>query len=128
MLKRKEVLTLAYYKDKDVLHIIDLVMSDNSIKHKGKAIRKRLKELPSVDIAENLRLQNKVEMLEIEVNMLKEAKDRSTESAMRVIKKQDAEIKLLTEALHKSKRLLEEANLEIKESYIAREMEGEEEC
>jgi hypothetical protein len=50
LLKRKEVLTLAYYKDKDVLHILDIVMSDDSIKHKGKAIRKRLKELPGEDV------------------------------------------------------------------------------
>ena len=34
---------------KDVVHIVDLVMSDEGIKHKGKAIRKRLKELPGED-------------------------------------------------------------------------------
>lgn len=39
------------YKElKDVLHIIDLVMSDEGIKHKGKAIRKRLKGLPTEDV------------------------------------------------------------------------------
>lgn len=42
-------------KLKDVLHILDLVMSDDAIKHKGKAIRKRLKELPPVDITEVVR-------------------------------------------------------------------------
>ncbi len=35
-----------YIKLKDVLHILDLVITDDSIKHTGKAIRKRLKELP----------------------------------------------------------------------------------
>lgn len=36
-----------YVKLEKVMHIIDLVMSDPTIKHKGKAIRKRLKELPA---------------------------------------------------------------------------------
>lgn len=37
-----------YIKLKDALHIIDLVITDDAIKHTGKAIRKRLKELPTV--------------------------------------------------------------------------------
>lgn len=39
-----------YVKLKDVLHILDLVITDDSIKHTGKAIRKRLKELPTEDV------------------------------------------------------------------------------
>ena len=39
---------LEYIKLKDVLHILDVVITDDSIKHTGKAIRKRLKELPTV--------------------------------------------------------------------------------
>lgn len=39
-----------YVKVKTVLHILDRVMSDEGIKHKGKAIRKRLKELPTEDV------------------------------------------------------------------------------
>lgn len=39
-----------YVKVKTVLNILDLVMSDEGIKHKGKAIRKRLKELPTEDV------------------------------------------------------------------------------
>lgn len=41
---------MKYIKLKQALHILDVVMSDNSIKHKGKAIRKRLKELPGEDV------------------------------------------------------------------------------
>ena len=41
---------MEYIKLKDVLHILDVVITDDSIKHTGKAIRKRLKELPPVDI------------------------------------------------------------------------------
>jgi hypothetical protein len=41
-----------YVKLKLVLHILDLVMTDDSIRHTGKAIRKRLKELPVVDVVE----------------------------------------------------------------------------
>lgn len=44
-----------YRKLKDVLHILDLVMSDETIKHKGKAIRRRLKELPTEDVVEVVR-------------------------------------------------------------------------
>ena len=40
---------MEYIKLKDVIHIIYLVMTDNSIRRKGKTIRKRLKELPTVD-------------------------------------------------------------------------------
>jgi hypothetical protein len=39
-----------YIKLKSALHILDLVMSDENIKHKGKAVRKRLKELPTVEV------------------------------------------------------------------------------
>ena len=39
---------MEYIKLKQALHVLDVVMSDDSIKHKGKAIRKRLKELPTV--------------------------------------------------------------------------------
>ena len=41
---------MKYIKLKQALHILDVVMSDNSIKHKGKAIRKRLKELETVNV------------------------------------------------------------------------------
>lgn len=41
---------MEYIKLKQALHVLDVVMSDDSIKHKGKAVRKRLKELPSMDI------------------------------------------------------------------------------
>lgn len=47
-----------YVKLKTVLHIIDLVMSDCEIKHKGKAIRKRLKELPTEDVVKVVRCKN----------------------------------------------------------------------
>lgn len=47
-----------YYKAKNVLHILDLVMSDDSIKHTGKAIRKRLKELPRADVVEVCRCKD----------------------------------------------------------------------
>ena len=39
-----------YVKLKDVVHIVDLIMTDDSIKRKGKVIRKRLKELPGEDV------------------------------------------------------------------------------
>lgn len=41
---------MEYIKLKDALHIIDLVITDDAIKHTGKAIRKRLKELPTVEV------------------------------------------------------------------------------
>ncbi len=44
-----------YIKLKDALHILDLVVTDDSIKHKGKAIRKRLKELPTVSLEDLLK-------------------------------------------------------------------------
>ena len=44
-----------YVSLKSVLHIVDLVMSDKTIKHTGKAIRKRLKELPTADVVEVVR-------------------------------------------------------------------------
>jgi hypothetical protein len=40
----------SYVKIKSVFKVIDLVMFDKEIKHKGKAIRKRLKELPTEDV------------------------------------------------------------------------------
>lgn len=40
---------MEYIKLKQALHILDIVMSDDSIKHKGKAIRKRLKELHTLN-------------------------------------------------------------------------------
>ena len=39
-----------YVKVEDVFRILDLVITDDSIKHTGKAIRKRLKELPTEDV------------------------------------------------------------------------------
>lgn len=55
---------MEYIKLKQALHILDVVMSDDSIKHKGKAIRKRLMELPTEDFkklkAENDRLEKLV--------------------------------------------------------------------
>ncbi len=47
-----------YIKLKTVLHIVDLVMSDCEIKHKGKAIRKRLKELPGEDVEKVVRCKD----------------------------------------------------------------------
>ena len=41
-----------YIKRKDALHILELVVSDENITHKYKAIRKRLKGLPSADVVE----------------------------------------------------------------------------
>lgn len=41
-----------YIKLTDVFHILDLVMNDEGIKKTGKAIRKRLKELPGADAVE----------------------------------------------------------------------------
>ena len=46
---------MEYIKLKQALHILDVVMSDNSIKHKGKAIRKRLKELSGEDVEKVVR-------------------------------------------------------------------------
>ena len=39
-----------YIKLGKAMHVLDVVMSDDSIRHKGKAIRKRLSELPTEDI------------------------------------------------------------------------------
>ena len=47
-----------YRKLKDVFHILDLVVTDDSIKHKGKAIRKRLKELPTEDVEKVVRCKD----------------------------------------------------------------------
>jgi hypothetical protein len=41
-----------YVKVEDVFRTIDLVITDDSIKHTGKAIRKRLSELPPVDVVD----------------------------------------------------------------------------
>lgn len=41
---------MIYVKLKDVLSILDTVSSDEGIKRKCKAIRKRLKELPEEDV------------------------------------------------------------------------------
>ncbi len=41
-----------YIKLKSVFRILDNVMSDENIKHKGKAIRKRLKEMKTTEVAE----------------------------------------------------------------------------
>lgn len=41
-----------YIELEKALHILDNVMSDEGIKHKGKAIRKRLNELPGEDVVE----------------------------------------------------------------------------
>lgn len=47
-----------YVKLKTVLRIIGLVMSDEGIKRKGKAIRKRLKELPTEDVEKVVRCKD----------------------------------------------------------------------
>lgn len=49
---------MEYIKLKDVLHILDLVITDDSIKHTGKAIRKRLKELPVEDVEKVVRCKD----------------------------------------------------------------------
>lgn len=41
---------MEYIKLESALKILDSVMSDEGIKHKGKAIRKRLNELPKEDV------------------------------------------------------------------------------
>ena len=52
---KKSKATDEYIKVKSVLRIIDIVMQDENIKKKGKAIRKRLKELPAVDVEKVVR-------------------------------------------------------------------------
>ena len=49
---------MSYVRLKSVLHILNLVMKDDTIKHTGKAIRKRLKELPQVDAVEVCRCKD----------------------------------------------------------------------
>jgi hypothetical protein len=49
---------VVYVKLEKVTHIIDLVMSDDKIKHKGKAIAKRLKELPGEDVEKVVRCKD----------------------------------------------------------------------
>ena len=39
-----------YITLKAALHVLDLVMTDETIKHKGKAIRKRLNDLPTIEV------------------------------------------------------------------------------
>ncbi len=39
-----------YIKLNDALHIVDVISSDEGIRKKCKAIRKRLKELPGEDV------------------------------------------------------------------------------
>lgn len=55
-----------YVKLKDVLHILDVVITDENIKHTGKAIRKRLKELPPADVEKVVRCKECTEWDEIE--------------------------------------------------------------
>ena len=47
-----------YISMKAALHVLDLVMTDETIKHTGKAIRKRLKELPRGDMVEVVRCKD----------------------------------------------------------------------
>ena len=47
-----------YVNVENVFHILDLVMSDDNIKHKGKAIRKRLKELPAEEVEKVVRCKD----------------------------------------------------------------------
>jgi 50S ribosomal subunit-associated GTPase HflX len=57
--------------------------------------------------AEVLRLQNKVEILEMEKQMSKEDSDKSKAAAMGVIKRQDAEIERLNKAIDNYETCLE---------------------
>ncbi len=41
---------MEYIELKDALHIVDVISSDEGIRKKCKAIRKRLKELPAEDV------------------------------------------------------------------------------
>lgn len=54
---------IEYIKRKDALHILELVVSDENITHKYKAIRKRLKALPSADVVE-LKKREKIKAIE----------------------------------------------------------------
>lgn len=47
-----------YIKLKEALHVLDLVIPDEGIKHKGKAIRKRLKELSTEAVTEVVRCRD----------------------------------------------------------------------
>ena len=62
--------------------------------------------------AENLSLQNKVELLEQAKKMLKEDSDKSRESAMEVIRKQEAEIERLTDEIRITREYIHRNNLE----------------
>ena len=47
-----------YVKVEDVFRILDLVITDDNIKHTGKAIRKRVKELPGEDVEKVVRCKD----------------------------------------------------------------------
>lgn len=47
-----------YATVKSVLHILDLVLPNQDIKHKGKAIRNAIKRLPEIDAVEVCRCEN----------------------------------------------------------------------
>lgn len=49
---------MEYVRLKKVFHILDIVITDDSIKHKGKAIRKRLKELETEDVEKVVRCKD----------------------------------------------------------------------
>lgn len=49
---------MEYIKQKDALHILDLVIEDKTITHKYKAIRKRLKGLPTEDVEKVVRCKD----------------------------------------------------------------------
>lgn len=49
---------MIYVKLKDVLSILDTVSSDEGIRRKCKAIRKRLKELPTEDVEKVVRCKD----------------------------------------------------------------------
>ncbi len=55
-----------YIELEKALHILDNVMSDEGIKHKGKAIRKRLNELPGEDVVEVVRCKDCIHFTDID--------------------------------------------------------------
>ena len=57
---------MQYVKLKKVFHIVDVISSDEGIRKKCKAIRKRLKELPEADVVEVVRCKECTEWDEIE--------------------------------------------------------------
>lgn len=68
---------------------------DGKVHGCAQTIAKHSLDLINRQKAENLSLQNKVELLEQAMKMLKEDSDKSRESAMEVIQKQEAEIERL---------------------------------